>query len=61
MRQEKVTFMDIYKDFKERFPNLSKKVSYWKPSGYLSICIFFTDESQMTYDYLYKKVSFITL
>lgn len=55
MQQEKVSFADIYKDFKERLPNLSKGVVYWKPDGYLSIRIFFLDGSQMVYDYLYKR------
>lgn len=61
MRQEKVTFTDIYKDFKARLPNLSKEVVYWKPSGYLSIQVVFKDGSQMVYDYLYKKASFTVL
>lgn len=61
MRQEKVTFTDVYKDFKARLPNLSKGVSYWQPNGYLSIRIFFRDGSQMVYDYLYKKGVFTIL
>ncbi len=61
MRQEKITFTDIYKDFKKRFPNLSKKTEDWRPNGYLSILIFFKDSSEMVYDYLWKKGSFIVL
>ena len=55
MRQEKVTFTDVYRDFKARLPNLSKGVAYWRPNGYLSIQIVFKDGSQMVYDYLYQK------
>ena len=61
MRREKVTFTDIYKDFKARLPNLSKRVLYWRPNGYLSIQVFFQDGSQMIYDYFYKKGNFIIL
>jgi hypothetical protein len=61
MRAEKVTFADVYKDFKARLPNLSKGVSHWQPNGYLSIRIFFWDGSQMVYDYLYKKGVFSIL
>ena len=61
MRAEKVTFADVYKDFKARLPNLSKGVSHWQPDGYLSIRIFFWDGSQMVYDYLYKKGVFSIL
>lgn len=61
MRQEKVTFTDIYKDFKARLPNLSKRATYWRPNGYLSIWVVFEDGSQMVYDYLYKKASFTVL
>ena len=55
MRQDKVTFEDVHKDFKRHFPNLSKKAAYWKPNGYLSIQVIFQDGSQLIYDYLYKK------
>lgn len=61
MRSEKVTFADVYEDFKARLPNLSKGAAYWKPNGYLSIRIFFWDGSQMIYDYLYKKGIFAVL
>ncbi len=59
--REKITWHDIYKDFKSRLPNLSKGATYWKPSGYLSIIVYFEDGSQMTYDYLCKKESFIVM
>lgn len=61
MRQEKVTFKDVYQDFKARLPNLSKGVQYWLPNGYLTIKIFFWDGSEMVYDYLYKKGVFTIL
>lgn len=57
----KITWNDIYKDFKIRLPNLSKRATYWKPRGYLSITVYFEDGSQMAYDYLYKKASFIVM
>lgn len=59
--KQKIMFSDIYKDFKIRQPNLSKRATYWKPRGYLSITVYFEDGSQMAYDYLYKKASFIVM
>jgi hypothetical protein len=59
--RKKITWNDVYKDFKIRLPNLSKKVTYWKPRDYLSITVYFEDGSQMVYDYLYKKASFIVM
>ena len=59
--REKITWDDIYKDFKIRLPNLSKIATYWKPRGYLSITVHFEDGSKMAYDYLYKKATFIAM
>lgn len=54
--REKITWQDVYKDFKIRLPNLSKRATYWKPRGYLSITVYLEDGSQMAYDYLYKSI-----
>lgn len=59
--REKITWQDIYKDFRIRLPNLSKRAAYWKPRGYLSITVYFEDGSEIAYDYLCKKVSFIVM
>lgn len=61
MRKEKITFVDVYNDFKTQFPTLSRGASHWKPNGYLSIQVFFQDGSEMTYDYSNKKGSFTIL
>lgn len=61
MRPEKLTFKDIYQDFKIKFPNLSKGVRHWMPNGYMSIKVFFWDGSEMVYDYLHKRVKFTSL
>lgn len=58
---QKIMFSDIYKDFKIRLPNLSKRAIYWKPRDYLSITVYFEDGSQVVYDYLHKKASFIVM
>ncbi len=59
--RETIAWIDIYKDFKIRLPNLSKRAANWKPRGYLSITVYFEDGSQMAYDYLHKKASFIVM
>ena len=59
--REKITWHDIYKDFKIRLPNLSKRATYLKPRLYLSITVYLEEGSQMAYDYLYKKASFVAM
>lgn len=52
---KKITWLDIYQDFKQRFPNLSKKAIDYHANGYMSILVYFTDGSQMIYDYMERK------
>ena len=55
--KEKITWLDIYKDFKVRLPNLSKGAVHYQPNGYLSIA----DGSKMVYDYLTERASFLVM
>lgn len=59
--RNKITWLDIYNDFKARLPNLAKGAVRYQPNGYLSILIFFADGSRMVYDYLSEKASFLAM
>lgn len=58
---KKITWQDIYNDFKARLPNLSKEAIEYRPYGYLSILIFFTDGSQLVYDFLSERAFFLVM
>jgi hypothetical protein len=55
----KIAWQDVYKDFRQRHPNLRKNSCGFEPSGYLSIIIFFKDKTKMSYDYTTKECKFI--
>lgn len=52
----KVTWDTIYRDFKSKYPRLSKEAIYFKPHDYLTIKIWFKVKPEiMTYDYMTKQ------
>lgn len=52
----KITWDEIYLDFKRHYPRLSKKALRFKPHDYLMIKIWFDEEpSVMTFDYATKR------
>lgn len=55
----KITWSEIYSDFRRRHPNLSKGVLDYRPHDYLTIKIIFRDGSEMVYDYDSKRATFI--
>lgn len=48
--REKMTFEDVYKLFRTRFPNLSKEVIHWRPYSFGTILVYLEDGRKMTYD-----------
>lgn len=48
---KKITWDDVYKDFKIVYPNFSKEAIHWHPHSYSTIKIYFTDGRKMLYDY----------
>lgn len=55
----KITWQDIYKEFRSGHPNLCKKIIGWQPNGYLSIIVSLDDGDKMAYDYLTKRCWFV--
>ena len=45
----------LYENFKQLYPKLSKLSVYFRPYGYMSILIYFTDGMKVVYDDLMKQ------
>lgn len=56
---KKITWDDIYKDFRSRHPNLRKMVTYWHPCDYATIMLYFEDGRKGTYNFIEQKARFI--
>lgn len=53
----KVTWNDIYKDFKALHPKLSKQCLRFEAYDFATILLIFPDRVRMTYNYDTKKVT----
>ena len=47
----KITWDVIYRDFRRRYPNLSKEVIHWQPHSYATIEIELKDDSKLLFNY----------
>lgn len=56
---KKVTWKDIFENFKTVYPRLSKGAKDFKPYNYMSIMIFMTDGTKVVYDDLMKRAKLI--
>lgn len=48
---KKVTWEDMFKDFKRRHPNLGKRIVDWRPCGYATIKLYIDDGLLAKYYY----------
>lgn len=55
----KVTWDQIYEDFKCRYPNLSKTVMRWQPFDFATIKLWTNDEMRIIYDYDLQRIIFM--
>ena len=55
-RKKKLTWEDVYRDFKSRHPKLGKTALGFEPYSYATILIMFPDRVRRTYDYDTKKL-----
>lgn len=53
--KRKVTWKDIFENFKMVYPNLSKGAKDFKPYNYMSIVVYLADGSRVVYDDLMKR------
>lgn len=56
----KVTWGDIYKDFRTTHPNLRNEVLDYRPYDYLTIILYFRDGRSMVYKYTTKECHFLS-
>lgn len=56
---EKITWHEIYKDFRRRHPNMRTHVRHWYPCGFLTIKIFFDDGTKGSFNYFDHRMHFI--
>jgi hypothetical protein len=56
--KRKITWGEIYKEFRRTFPTHAKKAVHYEPDGFLKIVIFMDDGTKITYDYFYKQLKF---
>ena len=47
----KLTWNDVYKDFRKRHPTMAKRVLGYEPHSYATILLIFPDRERMTYNY----------
>ena len=57
---KKVTWSDIYKEFRQRHPNLRKEATGYSPYDFMKILIYFKDGRNMIYDGLQKRAYFVS-
>lgn len=55
---KKITWADIYKDFKMRLPTLSKLAVDYRPHDYMTIAVYLKDGTKLMYDGLQKRAWF---
>lgn len=51
----KITWDDLYTNFKSIYPNLGRQALRFQPYGYMMILVYLTDGSRMIYDDLRKQ------
>lgn len=47
----KVTWHDIYMDFRRRHPTLAKSICYWAPYGYAQVLIRLKNGDELVHDH----------
>ena len=55
-KKDKVTWRDVYNDYKKHHPKASKKCLGFDPYGFATILLIFPDRVRMTYNYDTKEV-----
>ena len=54
-KKKKVTWKDVYDEFKQKYPNLAKLVMHYEPYKFATIKLFLPEGVTMVYDYDEKK------
>lgn len=59
--KRKVTWKDIFENFKSVYPRLSKEAQDYRPYNYMSIVIYLEDGSRVVYDDLMKRARILAV
>ena len=57
--KHKVTWKDIFNNFKAVYPRLSKNAQDYRPYNYMSIVVYLADDTKMIYDDMAKRAKMI--
>ena len=57
--KRKVTWKDIFNNFKSVNPRLSKEARDYRPYNYMSIVIYLTDGTKVVYDDMAKRAKML--
>lgn len=57
--KRKVTWKDIFNNFKVVYPRLSKDAKDYRPYNYMSIVVYLADGTKMIYDDMAKRAKMI--
>ena len=58
MNKKKITWEVIFDDFKQRHPNLAKRINRYNSYGYATIQIYLDDGMKLIYNYDTKRATF---
>ena len=54
---KKVKWVEVVKDFKERNPEIVKRIWYWCPYDFMTVLIYLDDGTKLTYDFTNHKAT----
>lgn len=58
--KHKITWREVFDNFKAVYPNLSKGVRDFRPYNYMSIMVYMRDGSKIIYDDVVKRAKIIS-
>ena len=57
--KRKVTWKDIFNNFKSVYPRLSKEAQDYRPYNYMSIVVYLEDGTKVIYDDMVKRAKML--
>ena len=57
--KRKVTWKDIFNNFKSVYPRLSKEAQDYRPYNYMSIVVYLADGTKVVYDDMAKRAKML--
>ena len=57
--KRKVTWKDIFNNFKSVYPRLSKEAQGYRPYNYMSIVVYLADGTKVVYDDMAKRAKML--